>query len=171
MKIIVVIFFSSFLLFVGCYTILRHPEIEAYYENTDHEQSFVEEFDVIVDEDCYSCHENFQASRHFAPFSPAHQNIWSQTPWWLDDNYKTIFGSPTAPDNDDNYESSESPAYNTTPDKLPPAYIRSPRTTEGEAATRVRKSTDPDSTQTSTVRNETERQKSDSNRRKFRKRN
>jgi hypothetical protein len=161
---------SSILLFCGCYTILRHPEIEAYYEDANHEQTYAEEFDVVVDEDCSSCHTDFRITRHFAPFSPAHHDVWSQTPWWFDDNYKAIFGSPTPKDNGE-YDSSESTVDMSAPAKSPPAYIRSPRTPEGTTTSRIGKSLEADSTQNSSTRNETERKTSESSRRKFRKRN
>jgi len=165
-----VILILAFLILGGCYTMLRHPEIEAYYDDKDSQQSFVEEFDVVVDEDCISCHNGFQVSKYFAPLSPAHHSSWSQTPWWFDDNYKAIFGS-SATEESEEYESSQSAPNNKTPAKLPPAYIRSPQTTDDPVSTRVSKTTDPDSTQDSSRRDESGRKTSDSSRRKFRKRN
>jgi hypothetical protein len=170
MKKTLFILFTSFILINGCYTILRHPEIEVYYENENGKDSFAEQFDVVVNEDCKSCHGNFQPTQHFTPLSPMHQNDWSRIPWWFDDNYMTIFGSSSPSISEDDNDTDESLKDNAAQTTSPPAYIRSPRTSDSTTSTRISKSADSDSTQDVMLRNMNERKQSDSNRRKFRKR-
>ncbi len=77
---------------------LDHPEIEVYYERQDQADSLVEDYDVFVDEDCASCHENFLIQAHFNPLIPAHtvSANWNNLPWWFDTKYLT-FSSANQP--------------------------------------------------------------------------
>ncbi|MFC2088497.1 hypothetical protein ACFLSX_02765 [Calditrichota bacterium] len=76
----------------GCYTLLDHPEIEVYYEREGQADSLAENYDVFVDEDCASCHDNFLIQKHFSPLIPAHNTEvnWDYLPWWFDTKYLTF---------------------------------------------------------------------------------
>ena len=73
----------------GCYTLFRHPDVEVTYND---DQTYSEEYDVLVDEDCQTCHNNIKINEHFNPETYTVKNDWSATPWWHDANYKVIFG-------------------------------------------------------------------------------
>ena len=79
-----------FLLMIsGCYTLIDHPDIEVYYERENGEEFLTENYDVFVDEDCSTCHDEFLAQKHFSPLIPAHNtNLdWNTLPWWQDTKY------------------------------------------------------------------------------------
>ena len=57
----------------GCYTMINHPEVEIYYERENGEEYLAEDYDVFVDEDCSTCHEEFH--HHRADDLPAYLNI------------------------------------------------------------------------------------------------
>jgi len=95
--IIVIVLIISFSI-NSCYTLLEHPEIEVYYEKESGADSLAENYDVFVDEDCASCHNDFFIQLHFNPMISAHQSAqkWDNLPWWFDNKYLYIFDNNQA---------------------------------------------------------------------------
>ena len=61
------------LIISGCYTMINHPKVEVYYEKENGEEYLTEDYDVFVDEDCSTCHDEFLVQKHFSPLIPAHE--------------------------------------------------------------------------------------------------
>jgi hypothetical protein len=160
------IWFTSFLLLVGCYTMLRHPT----GNRNSNPESDIKEHKIVVTEDCNSCHNNFDVILHFDPVSTHQRRDWLHTPWWLDDNYLTIFRSSPQPGNP--IFDSPAPAENSNiPKTVPPAYRRSFPDSVSNDTQEIRKSGRADSTENSKARDINQRKKDETNRRKIRKRN
>ena len=87
---------------------IEHPEVEVYYERENGEEYLSEDYDVFVDEDCTTCHNEFIAQKHFSPLIPAHNlnSNWNDLPWWLDTKYLMFFK-----DRDDSSSSSGISGY------------------------------------------------------------
>ena len=85
---------------------IKHPEVEIYYENENGDESLSEDYEVFVDENCSNCHESFLPQSHFNPLIPAHNlsSNWNDLPWWFDNKYLMFF-------NDRNDSSSVSSSY------------------------------------------------------------
>jgi hypothetical protein len=85
----------------GCYTKINHPEVEIYYERENGEEYLTEDYDVFVDEDCSTCHDEFLAQKHYSPLIPAHEtkNNWDKLPWWIDTKYLMFISGNDNPDN------------------------------------------------------------------------
>jgi len=85
--------FLSLVFVSGCFTMINHPDVEIYYERENGEEYLSEDYDVYVDEDCSTCHEDFIAQKHFSPLLPAHDlsSNWNDLPWWLDTKYLMFF--------------------------------------------------------------------------------
>jgi hypothetical protein len=83
------------LMISGCYTMINHPKVEVYYEKENGEEYLTEDYDVFVDEDCSTCHDEFFVQQHFSPLIPAHNSNtnWDDIPWWLDTKYLMFFSS------------------------------------------------------------------------------
>lgn len=80
----------------SCYTLLRHTDVLVSYQDEGGNEEYTEDYDVFVDEDCRSCHQNFNVAYHFNPLLPAHLstlNRWAAEPWWFDNKYVFLFGT------------------------------------------------------------------------------
>lgn len=169
----------------GCYTMINHPEVEVYYERDNGEEYLTEEYDVFVDEDCSTCHDEFIAQKHFSPLIPAHQDKsnWNDIPWWLDTKYLMFISG----NNDSIYSGSGNSGYqhvgSQTRNDPPPAqqggYITAPArggtaSTNSSAVTSTQAPEESGSGSKSAVRTQDSGSKSNSStstsKRKFRKR-
>ena len=72
---------------------INHPKVEVYYEKENGEEFLTEDYNVFVDEDCSTCHDEFLVQKHFSPLIPAHDSDtnWNDVPWWLDTKYLMFF--------------------------------------------------------------------------------
>lgn len=163
---------------IGCYTLINHPEVEVYYERESGTDSLAEEYEVFVDEDCSSCHDNFLIQEHFSPMIDK-QSVsvnWDNLPWWFDTKYLYLFSEIQSSENtsSDIYQhvQSQQREYGEIPQTggyLPSGGSSAP---SGSAAA---KSTENDNhaKKRSNVTNEKSKSRSDSNsetnKRKFRK--
>lgn len=88
----------SFIIFSGCYTLFQHPEVEVYYEDENGVSEISEPYQVFVDENCTTCHQQLRIESHFNPLVPAHtpktnsNYAWNNYPWWHGEEYLLLFG-------------------------------------------------------------------------------
>ncbi len=80
---------------------MNHPEIEVFYERENDLDSLAEDYEVYVDEDCGSCHDDFLIQKHFSPMLNK-QSVsvhWNNLPWWFDTKYLYVFSRNQSEEN------------------------------------------------------------------------
>jgi hypothetical protein len=163
MKSYIYLWFTSFLMLVGCYTLLRHP---TGIRDANTQSEYIKQ-KIVVTEDCNSCHNDFNAINHFAPVSPHQGGDWFNIPWWLQDDYLTIFQSSSQSE-DPVFDSPEPGRGTIIPKTAPPAYRGSSLDSSRYNAQEILKSARTDSAESYQQRDIGEKKKN--SRRTFRKR-